>query len=60
MRDDLNRVGIEVIIGNSLGRGVENGWDVVFGFDMAGDGGRVWDQDRFLNVALKNLAAGWG
>lgn len=57
--NNLDGVRIEVVIGNGLGRGVEDRRDVVFRYDVARDGGRVRDQYGFLDIALEDLAAGW-
>lgn len=57
--DNLDGVRIEVVIGNGLRRGVEDGRDVIFRYDVARNGGRVRDQYGFLDIALEDLAAGW-
>lgn len=57
--DDLDRVRVQVVVGDGCRRGVENGWDVIFSDDVARNGGGVRNMGGFLNVAFEDLTAGW-
>lgn len=57
--DDLDRVGVEVAVGDGFGGCVQDRRHVVFGLDMAGYSRRVRDRDGFLDIALEDLTAGW-
>ena len=51
---DLDRVGAEVAVRDGLGRGIEDGGDVVLGGHVLRYRGGVWEQ-TFLYVSLEDL-----
>lgn len=57
--NDLNGIGVKMVIGDGLGGIVEHGRYVILGYDVAWDCRGVRDKCGLLNITLKYLAAGW-
>lgn len=55
MRDDLDRIGVQVVVRDCFRRCVEDGRDVVLCLDVVGDGGRVGYQ--ICDIAFEDLTS---
>ena len=60
VHDDLNRVWVEHVVCDGLGRRIKHGWYVVFGLDVGRDGRRRRDlHGSLLYIALEYLRSRW-
>ena len=57
MRQDLDAVGVELLIGDGFGRSIENRRNMILRLDVGRYRGRVGYGDTVLDISLKDLRA---